>query len=71
MLHKATPIYAELPGWNTDLTEATERHHLPPAALDYVAFLETQVGVPPSASSASAPVASSGTSSPQRRRGFR
>jgi adenylosuccinate synthase len=46
VLHKAKPIYAELPGWNTDLTEATERHHLPPAALEYVAFLEQQVGVP-------------------------
>jgi adenylosuccinate synthase len=46
VLHKATPIYAEMPGWNTDLTEATERHHLPAAALEYVAFLEQQVGVP-------------------------
>jgi adenylosuccinate synthase len=35
-----------MPGWNTDLTEATERHHLPAAALEYVAFLEQQVGVP-------------------------
>ena len=46
MLHKAKPIYAELPGWNTDLTAVTERHQLPSAALDYVAFLEAQVGVP-------------------------
>ena len=46
VLHKARPIYTELPGWNTDLTKATERHHLPQAALDYVAFLEAQVGVP-------------------------
>jgi adenylosuccinate synthase len=46
VLHKAKPIYAELPGWKTDLTQATERHHLPQAALDYVAFLEEQVRVP-------------------------
>jgi adenylosuccinate synthase len=46
VLHKAKPIYADLPGWRTDLTAATERHHLPAAALEYVAFLESQVGVP-------------------------
>ena len=46
VLHKVTPIYAELPGWRTDLTAATERGHLPAAALEYVAFLEEQVGVP-------------------------
>src|SRR5262249_754418 len=45
-LHQAVPIYEELPGWKTDLSEATERHHLPPEALDYIAFLEHQVGVP-------------------------
>jgi len=46
VLHKVAPIYAELPGWRTDLTAATERGHLPAAALEYVAFLEEQVGVP-------------------------
>jgi adenylosuccinate synthase len=45
-MHHATPVYEELPGWQEDLTEATERHHLPQAARDYVAFLEAQVGVP-------------------------
>jgi len=45
-LHKAVPVYEELPGWNTDLTQATEKHHLPAAAEDYLAFLEDQVGVP-------------------------
>ena len=43
---KATPVYAELPGWQTDLTEATERHDLPREAVDYVSFLERQIGVP-------------------------
>jgi adenylosuccinate synthase len=46
VLHKVTPVYEELPGWNTDLTEATERHHLPQEARDYIAFLEEQVRVP-------------------------
>jgi len=46
VLHKATPIYEELPGWKTDLTGFTERHQLPKNALDYIAFLEKQVGVP-------------------------
>jgi adenylosuccinate synthase len=46
VLHKVTPVYEELPGWKTDLTAATERHHLPVAAHEYIAFLEDQVGVP-------------------------
>jgi adenylosuccinate synthase len=46
VLHKAKPVYEELPGWKTDLTGFTEPTQLPPAARDYVAFLETQVGVP-------------------------
>ncbi len=45
-IHKATPVYAELPGWKTDTSAATELHHLPPAAKDYVQFLSDQVGVP-------------------------
>lgn len=45
-LHAARPVYAELPGWHVDLTEATESHHLPPAAHHYLDFLEEQVGVP-------------------------
>jgi adenylosuccinate synthase len=46
LLHKATPIYEDLPGWGTDLSSATEADHMPAAALDYIAFLEDQVGVP-------------------------
>jgi adenylosuccinate synthase len=46
VLHKVRPIYAELPGWKTDLTAATERTQLPSAALDYIEFLTEQVGVP-------------------------
>ncbi|MEM9615860.1 MAG: adenylosuccinate synthase [Actinomycetota bacterium] len=45
-VHKAVPVYQEMPGWKTDLTAATERSHLPPAAIDYLKLLEEQVGVP-------------------------
>ena len=45
-LHAAVPIYEELPGWNTPLTEITDAADLPAAAEDYLAFLEDQVGVP-------------------------
>jgi len=45
-LHRAVPIYEELPGWGTDLTQVTERHQLPPNAVAYLEFLEAQVGVP-------------------------
>ena len=41
-----TPVYEELPGWRTDLTEATAVGDLPEAACNYVAFLSEQIGVP-------------------------
>jgi adenylosuccinate synthase len=46
VLHKLTPVYEELPGWKTDLTEATKRGDLPAAARDYIGFLAEQSGVP-------------------------
>ena len=46
VLHKATPVYETLPGWNTNLSDATEAHHLPDEARQYVDFLAAQVGVP-------------------------
>ena len=46
VLHKAKPVYEELPGWKTDLSSMTRRDQLPKEALDYVAFLGEQVGVP-------------------------
>jgi adenylosuccinate synthase len=45
VLHKVTPIYEELPGWQTDLTGATMRADLPGAAQDYIDFLSDQAGV--------------------------
>jgi adenylosuccinate synthase len=46
LLHAARPVYEELPGWSTDISGCTEPHDLPPAARDYIAFLEEQVQVP-------------------------
>jgi adenylosuccinate synthase len=46
VLHKVTPVYVDLPGWKTDITEATKSGHLPQAAKDYIAFLAEQSGVP-------------------------
>jgi adenylosuccinate synthase len=46
VLHKARPVYEEVPGWQTDLSSITERAELPREASDYISFLERQVGVP-------------------------
>src|SRR2546425_2807033 len=46
VLHRVTPVYEELPGWSSDLTEATSLADVPVAAKDYVAFLAHQAGVP-------------------------
>ncbi|MDG1368000.1 MAG: adenylosuccinate synthase [Acidimicrobiales bacterium] len=45
-LHKATPIYEELPGWGTDISAVTKPAELPKNAADYIAFLEDQCGAP-------------------------
>jgi adenylosuccinate synthase len=45
VLHKATPVYEELPGWGVDTSSATELHELPAAAKDYVQFVSDQTGV--------------------------
>jgi adenylosuccinate synthase len=46
VLHKVRPVYEDLPGWSSDTSTFTEPGQLPAAALDYVSFLEEQVGVP-------------------------
>ncbi|MGH9279196.1 MAG: adenylosuccinate synthase [Acidimicrobiales bacterium] len=46
VLHKVAPVYEEVPGWNTDLTGATEWNDLPPAAQQYIEFLAEQSGAP-------------------------
>ena len=45
-LHKAVPIYEELPGWQEDCSSATTVEELPAKARDYVLFLADQGGVP-------------------------
>lgn len=45
-LHKATPIYEELPGWGADISGITNPNDLPKNAADYIAFLEDQCGAP-------------------------
>jgi adenylosuccinate synthase len=45
-LHKAVPVYEELPGWQTDISGCTSIAELPSAARDYVMFLAEQGGVP-------------------------
>ncbi|MGQ0519760.1 MAG: adenylosuccinate synthase [Actinomycetota bacterium] len=45
-LHKAVPVYEELPGWRTDLSGVTEVAGLPSAAARFVAFLSERSGVP-------------------------
>ncbi len=45
-LHKVEPIYFELAGWKTDISQLTCLDDLPKEAREYVGFLESQVGVP-------------------------
>ena len=45
VFHAVTPIYEELPGWQSDLTALTTYDQLPRAARDYVAFLADTIGV--------------------------
>lgn len=40
------PVYRDFKGWNQDLAEDTDMDTLPQAALEYVAFLERELGVP-------------------------
>jgi adenylosuccinate synthase len=46
ILHKVTPVYEELPGWQRELWSAKEPGQLPKEAQQFLSFLEEQVGVP-------------------------
>ncbi len=46
VLHRVTPVYEELPGWQADLSGATSPGDLPRAARDYVDLLADLAGVP-------------------------
>ncbi|MGD9796551.1 MAG: adenylosuccinate synthase [Acidimicrobiia bacterium] len=45
-LHKAVPVFEELPGWQTDVSGCTTMEELPPAARDYVLFVADEGRVP-------------------------
>jgi len=45
-IHRAVPVYEELPGWRADLSGIGDRSELPQAAEDYLRFIEEQAGVP-------------------------
>ena len=46
VVHKAVPVYAELEGWQIDLSGVRQPGELPAAAADYISFLEEGIGVP-------------------------
>jgi adenylosuccinate synthase len=46
VLHKVKPIYEELPGWQSDISSATEVSDMPGAAKDFVNLIAEQAGVP-------------------------
>jgi adenylosuccinate synthase len=46
IVHKAVGEYEQLPGWDDDLSQARNLEDLPPAARDYLRYIEDFVGVP-------------------------
>lgn len=45
-LHHAKPVYKTLPGWGVDITGCRMRGDLPPAAREFVGFVEAEIGAP-------------------------
>jgi adenylosuccinate synthase len=46
VLHKVRPVYETLPGWQCDIDQCGRVDDFPPAARDYLRFVEDKVGVP-------------------------
>jgi adenylosuccinate synthase len=46
ILHKATAVYEQLPGWDEDITDIRRFEDLPMNAQDYLRYIENWVGVP-------------------------
>ncbi len=46
VLYNCHPVYEELPGWNTDITDVTSYDDLPKEARQYVEYVEELAGVP-------------------------
>ncbi len=40
------PVYINLPGWKTDLTQITRQEDFPEAFVQYIQFIEKETGVP-------------------------
>ncbi len=40
------PVYEELPGWNSDLTEVDQRSKFPQELENYISFIQNKLGVP-------------------------
>jgi adenylosuccinate synthase len=45
-VHRAVPVYEDVPGWHEDITDVSRYEDLPQAARDYVDVLEEQSGTP-------------------------
>lgn len=45
-LAKAVPVFEELSGWKEDISQCRKFEDLPPAARDYVSFIEKRVSAP-------------------------
>jgi adenylosuccinate synthase len=46
VLHKVRPVYETLPGWQCEIDQVEHSDQLPPAAREYLAFVERLAGVP-------------------------
>ncbi len=46
VLYNCTPVYEELPGWKTDISQIREAQDLPAEAVAYLRFIEDHTGVP-------------------------
>jgi adenylosuccinate synthase len=44
--HHAIPVYEELPGWQSDITDCRSYYELPREARDYIDFIENLADVP-------------------------
>ena len=40
------PVYAEMPGWKTDLTKVTHENEFPEELNNYLSFIESETGLP-------------------------
>lgn len=40
------PVYAELPGWKTDLTQIKDQNEFPEELNNYINFIEDEMGIP-------------------------